>query len=360
MKKPYIIALVFIVLLCTWMLSGLFVERDEQSNNDLLKNDQLNGQSDELFSVEVARLTAQNKSILVTAQGQAEPNRVLTIRSQTKGTVVSVKAQEGQAIATNDLIISIDIEDRMLKLEQQQASLRLNQKIYEGVKRLQDKKFQSEGELESAFANLKTSETNVANIQRDIKNTKIVSPLSGILEKRLVEEGDFVEINTPIATVVENHPLIVLVAIAQQDIANVEKDMTAQINFANGAFREGKVRYISPRANSSTRTFNVEIEIDNANGSLRSGLSAQAKIPTKKVYAHYLSPALFSLSDSGDIGVKTVNDQDLVEFYPVELVQSDTNGAWVTGLPNTANVIITGQGFVKAGNKVKSVTKQAQ
>lgn len=356
MKKPYIIALVLIVLLCAWMLSGLLAQSDEPTNIDALSN----VRSNDLFSVEVAQLTAQDKSIMVTAQGQAEPNRVVTIRSQTAGNVLSVKAHEGQPISTNDVIISIDIQDRLLVLEQRQAVLRLNQKTYERVKKLEDKKFQSEGELETAFANLKASETNVANIRRDIKNTIIVSPIGGILEKRLVEVGDYVEVNTPIATLVENHPLVVLVAIAQQDIANVEQDMIAQVNFANGEFREGSIRYISPRANSSTRTFNVEIEIDNANGSLRSGISAQAQIPTEKVKAHYLSPALFSLNDEGKIGVKTVNDQGIVEFYMVELVQSDTNGTWVTGLPNTAKVIITGQGFVKAGNKVKPVNKQAQ
>jgi multidrug efflux system membrane fusion protein len=356
MKNPYIIALAFIVILCTWMLSGLFTQSDTQANRDLLNN----AQSTELFSVEVEQLSAQDRSILVTAQGQAEPNRVVTIRSQTLGNVVSVKAQEGLAVNINDVIVSIDMQDRMLLLEQQKALLKLNQKTYERVKKLEDKKFQSEGEVETAFANLKASETNVANIQRDIKNTTIVSPLSGILEKRLVEVGDYIEINTPIAIVVENDPIVVLVAIAQQDIANVEKNMTAQVNFANGLSRQGRIRYISPRANSSTRTFDVEIEIDNANGSLRSGISAQAQIPTKKVKAYYLSPALFSLSDSGEIGVKTVNEQDIVEFYPIELVQSDSNGTWVRGLPDSAQVIITGQGFVKAGNKVKPITTQAK
>lgn len=356
MKKPYIIALAFIVLLCAWMLSGLWAESNEETRKDSLNS----AQSEDSFSVEVALLTAQDKSILITAQGQTEPNTVVTIRSQTTGNVVSVKAQEGQALNTDDLIISVDIKDRMLQLEQQQALLTLNQKTYQGVKRLELKKLQSQGELETAFANLKASEASVANIQRDIRNTKIVSPLNGILEKRLVEVGDYIEVNTPIATVVENNPLVVLVLIAQQDIANLKKDMTAQINLASGESRQGKIRYISPRANSSTRTFNVEIEMDNTNGSLRSGLSAQAQIPTKKVKAHYLSPALFSLSDLGEIGIKTVNGQGIVEFYPVELVQSDANGAWVTGLPTTARVIITGQGFVKAGNKVKPVYKQAQ
>jgi multidrug efflux system membrane fusion protein len=356
MKKPYIIALIFILLLCLWMLSGLFTQNEEQAPNNVLTNTQ----PTDIFSVEVAQLSAQEKSIIVTAQGQAEPDKVVTIRSQTHGNVVSVTAQEGQVIGNNDLIVGIDIEDRILQLEQQQALLRLNQKTYDRVKKLENKKFQSAGELETAFANLKASQTNVANIQRDIKNTKIVSPLPGILEKRWVEVGDYVQINTPIATVINNHPIVVLVPIAQQDIANLKKDMTAQVNFANGESRQGRIRYISPRAISSTRTFDVEIEIDNANGSLRSGISAQAQIATNKVKAHYLSPSLFSLSDAGEIGVKTVNAQNIVEFYPVELVQSDTNGTWVTGLPTTANVIITGQGFVKAGNKVKPINKQAQ
>ena len=52
------------------------------------------------------------------------------------------------------------------------------------------------------------------------------------------------------------------------------------------------------------------------------------------------------------VGVKTINDKGIVSFYPVKILSADPSGVYVTGLPNKATIIINGQGFVVAGDKV--------
>jgi multidrug efflux system membrane fusion protein len=51
-----------------------------------------------------------------------------------------------------------------------------------------------------------------------------------------------------------------------------------------------------------------------------------------------------------------VKEDGRVAFYPVEVVRTEMNGVWVTGLPNTVNLITVGQGFVRAGETVKTVS----
>ena len=62
---------------------------------------------------------------------------------------------------------------------------------------------------------------------------------------------------------------------------------------------------------------------------------------------------MFALDDSGEVGVKSVNDEDVVvRFYPIDLVRTEADGIWVSGLPAQVRVIVQGQGFVTEGEAV--------
>ena len=355
MKKSYLIAISLSVIIVLWMLSGMLTSTDNTGSSQAETSNA--SASEDLFSVKVQTFVAQETELLIKAQGEALPNRIVTIRAQTEGQVTTLLGKEGAYIAQGKALVQIDIDDREQLLAQQKALLAANQKTYQRFKKLEGKQFQSEGELETAFANLKASEASVAQIQRDIKRTTIVAPLNGLLERHLVEQGDFVQVNTPVATIIENNPLIVSIPVAQQDIANVSHGVSVNLSFATGHTLQGDVSYISPRANAATRAFTVEVSVDNSEMSIPSGVSVEAKIPSARVKAHYVSLALLSLNDEGIIGIKTVNAQSLVEFYPIEILASDTQGSWVKGLPNSADVIVVGQGFVKAGNKVNAVSE---
>jgi multidrug efflux system membrane fusion protein len=74
-----------------------------------------------------------------------------------------------------------------------------------------------------------------------------------------------------------------------------------------------------------------------------------------EVYAHKVSPALFTLNDAGDLGVRTIDDDNVVEFFKVVIVEDTNEGAWVTGLPDTVTLITVGQEFVLTGETVDPV-----
>ena len=92
---------------------------------------------------------------------------------------------------------------------------------------------------------------------------------------------------------------------------------------------------------------------------VRAGLTAELQLSGPTLSAHDLSPALLTLADDGVVGVKTVNSNNRVEFYPVEIVGSSANGVLVTGLPDLVTVITVGQGFVNVGQQVEPVAFSA-
>ncbi|GAH71448.1 unnamed protein product, partial [marine sediment metagenome] len=168
----------------------------------------------------------------------------------------------------------------------------------------------------------------------------------------------YVDVNGEVATIVDNDPLVVSLRITQQNISGLKAGQPASLTFATGQQRDGKIRYVSPRADEDTRTFRVEVELPNSDGEIPSGISAEAKIPTGSVMAHFVSPAALSLNDQGKLGVKTVNEDNEVAFYTATIVLSDVSGAWITGLPTHARIITLGHGFVQIGEEVQVAEEQ--
>ena len=95
--------------------------------------------------------------------------------------------------------------------------------------------------------------------------------------------------------------------------------------------------------------------MDNADGALRSGLTTQIRIPVAQALAQKVSPALFSLDDNGGYGIRVVNDDNRVEFYTVDVIAEESDGVWVTGLPNKTRIITVGQELVVSGERVDPV-----
>jgi len=167
-------------------------------------------------------------------------------------------------------------------------------------------------------------------------------------------------VNGEVATIVDNDPLVVSVRITQQDVSALKLGQSASVTFATGQQRDGNIRYIAARADEDTRTFRVEVELPNPNGEIPSGISAEARVPTGTLLAHYVSPAALSLNDEGKLGIKTVDEHNKVTFHTASIVLSDVDGAWITGLPPQARIITLGHGFVQIGEEVQVAEEQGK
>jgi len=77
-------------------------------------------------------------------------------------------------------------------------------------------------------------------------------------------------------------------------------------------------------------------------------------VPLGTASAHLVSPAILALDAAGRLGVKTVGTGDKVAFNTVEIIRSAEDGVWIGGLPPNSQVITVGQGFVQAGEQVRT------
>lgn len=350
MRKVVLIAVV-LLLAAGWLASGMFDGDDSTETTPV----QQTAAANTAFPVQVQTAVAQTIERVLIAQGQAEPNRVVTLRAEVSGKVAELPVRRGSQVSAGDVIVRIDVEDRKARLAEAQALVDRYQRDYEAGRKLAERGYQTETRLKEIWANLQAARASLRQTQLEVEKTTVVAPFAGTLNERAVELGDYVTVGATIGTIVENDPLKVAFQVPQHDIRRIALGAVGTVRFVTGQSAPGVVTYIAARAEEGTRTFRVELEVPNPDLAIPSGISAEVELPLEAVPAHFISPGLLSLDSNGALGVVGVDDNNIARFYPVEIVRSDSNGVWVTGAPSTFRLVTVGQGFVRDGETVVPV-----
>jgi multidrug efflux system membrane fusion protein len=346
---PWRIAGGVLVLAAIWVASGaLFPSRHEGEA-------QAEVTAAAVPEVQVARAAPENVERSIKLFGQTAPARIVEIKAETTGRVVATGAARGGQVAEGAVLLRLDDSDRSARLAQARAVLRQRELEFAGQQRLKPQGYISDAKFAESLAQLETARAELRRADIDVARMTIRAPFGGALQDREVEIGDYVSPGTRVATVVDNRRLVVSASVAENQIAAIRTGLAGAALLANGRVVTGQVRYVAPVADTRTRTFGVELEIANADGSLPAGMTAEVEIPTGTVAAVRLSPAVLTLDEQGVVGVKIVDRAGRVQFVPAQVVRSATDGVWVTGLPDAAQVITVGQGFVRPGQAVRSV-----
>lgn len=305
--------------------------------------------------VTVRKSTAEAIVRDVVVNGRTEPSRSVEIKAETEGRIVELGAERGAKVSEGERIARLDVRDREAVIERAEALIEFRRQQYEAATRLEGQQLIAQLQIAEAKADLATAEADLAAARLDLARTSIAAPFDGMLEERSVELGDYVGIGDPIAQIADNDPLIAVGEVSERDVRAIRIGSLGRVQLVDGTILEGVVRYLSPVSDPNTRTFRIELAIANPDNELPAGMTAEIRLPAGESVAHFLSPALLTLDDTGNIGVKTVDDQGIVRFHEVEIVRSASDGVWVTGLPNEAVVITVGQGFVAVGERVEPV-----
>ena len=307
--------------------------------------------------VRVRTQSAEEVVRTIVVNGETAPARIVQISAETDGRVTSIGAERGSNVERGGLLVRLDERDRKARLAQAQATVKQREVEYQGRLKLQSESYVSEAQLQEAVAQLEAARAELRRAELDLEYMAVRAPFDGALQSRVVEVGDFLKVGDPIATFVDNRKIVVAADVSEFDARFVEVGETAEARLATGELVRGKIRYVAPVANATTRTFAVELEVDNADGALRAGGTAELLVPAETVHAHRVSPSLLTLDDAGNVGLKIINEQGEVEFVVADIALSSSNGVWLAGLPETATIITVGQGFVNTGTIVDAVAE---
>ncbi|NKB48509.1 MAG: efflux RND transporter periplasmic adaptor subunit [Alphaproteobacteria bacterium] len=310
-------------------------------------------------TVRVADLTALPRMETVSITGRTQASRNVELRAETEGQIVELLAQRGDAVAKDAVIARLRQDDRGAKLSEAKAVLKQRQIEYDAAQKLHEKGFRSTTDQAGSIARLDAARAVVQQMQIDIARTTLQAPFDGIVREGHVELGDFVRVGDVAATIVDLDPVLAVGSVSERQIGGLQKGGTAQITLVDGSSHTGVIRFIAPVADPQTRTYRVELEIGNADYRIRDGITSEIRFPLGEELAHLVSPSVLTLNDAGVVGVRTVDENDIVRFKPVEILADETRGVWIGGLPNQVRLIVVGQEFVVEGEPVTAVSVDA-
>ena len=304
------------------------------------------------ITVIAADISPEAWSDEVSIQGRTKAEINVIVRAETSGVVAETPARLGAMVSEGDTLCRLNVDARRARVAEAQAALAKARLDYEAALKLGESGFRSETGVAAAKANRDQTAAQAEQATLELEKTNITAPFHGIYDQRFAEVGDFLSIGDPCATVIKFDPFLVVGSVSEKDVGKINVGNRGMAKLATGETVEGTVRFVSSSASPATRTFNVELEIPNADGSLKDGVTADFTVYAENKNAYFLPRSSLVLNDSGNIGIRTVNNDNVVKFMPVAIVGETADGVWVNGPSGDIRVIVRGQEYVDAGRTV--------
>lgn len=344
MNKSILTAIGITGLLVIWMLSG--------SNNAEITPEHKSTIKNELMSVVINHSTAQSIAKKITVQGQVEPNRVLSLKTEIDGKVTALPVTLGSRVSQGQLLVKVALKTRLAQREQAIANVKYQEQELIATQKLFAQNLESENSLTRAKANLASAKATLAQIKYEISNAEITAPFAGVYDRRYVELGDYLDKGQQVLSLVDDLQLKITAMVPQQQIENLSLGQEVIATLVNGEKLSGLLSFISTTSDENTRSYRIEVLIDNSTHRRIVGMSASLSIPVNETQGHLISSSAISLDKQGRLQVKAIDSENKVVAFTVDIIRTDADKVWLSGLPDQIDLITLGQNFVVAGQEV--------
>lgn len=313
------------------------------------------------IKVKVENLISKNIVADILIYGHTEASEKVNLKIRTSGVVEKINKKKGQYVKKGDVILTLKMEDRMAQLSAAKASKDKSEIEYNTAKSLLAQDLISRVDFASEEAKYKTATATLDKAILDIQHIALRAPFNGVINELSIEEGSYVVSGENVGVFLNLNPIKINAEIPEKYISRVRKGVVAQVHLSNDISVDALLTYVGSIANSSTRTFAVELEANNKDNKIMEGLTAEIKLPLDTVSAVKIgASSSLTFGEDGSVGVKTIDENNIVHFYPVDIIKEENGGLWVSGLPKSPNVITAGGEFVKVGEEVIPYFKEEE
>ncbi|MEP5200340.1 MAG: efflux RND transporter periplasmic adaptor subunit, partial [Paracoccaceae bacterium] len=309
----------------------------------------------------------------VILRGRTEAIRQVQLRAETSGLIVNQPLRAGAIVQAGDLICELDpgtrriaLEDSIARLSEAETRLPESQaRLAEAQARLVEAEINdrasarlSEGGfasdtrvaqttaaveaaragvqsansgVEAARAGIQSAQAGVAAANNELEKLILRAPFDGLLETDSAEIGSLLQPGSLCATIIQLDRVKLVAFVPETLVDRVEVGATAGARLASGREVLGKVTFLSRSADMNTRTFRVDVEVDNPDFSIRDGQTAEIAIQSDGETAHLLPQSSLTLNDEGSLGVRII-ENDMAAFAPVDVIRDSVDGIWISGL----------------------------
>ena len=303
----------------------------------------------EKVKVKIETVHAQTVDQLSEFTATVEANVKNNIAPQNPFRIRKIYAEIGDHVKAGQTLAEMDatnLKQAKVQLDNQEAEFKRIDELYKVG-----------GASKSAWDAQKTSmevaRESYANL---VENTRLVSPISGIVTARNYDSGDMYSGGTPIYTVEQIRPVKLLINVSESFFTQVKKgnEVDVRLDVYGDEVFKGKVSLVYPTIDATTRTFPVEVRILNNDERVRPGMFARVTLNFGE-RQHVVIPdrAIVKQAGSGDRYVY-VYQNGTVSYQKVELGRRIGNTYEViSGVSDGNEVVITGQSRLNNGMEVE-------
>jgi multidrug efflux system membrane fusion protein len=291
--------------------------------------------------------------------GLTEADKRAVLATRVGGIIDKLPVRQGDRVKAGDLILMLAAEEKVSAVDNAKALLAQRQAELDASERLAKTGNLPKLQLDTARSNLASAQSQLDAAQADLDRNEVKAPFDGVVDRVPVELGSSVMQGGEVATILALDPVIARGEISERDLGYIKVGDRASVRLVSGQITEGTVRYVSRDASSATRTFRVEVAIPNADGAIPAGMTAEITLSAQPTDAVLLPRSVVTLGDKGDLGIRAVDKDNKVVFFPIDLVDDTPKGLVLGGIPADARVIVAGQELVTEGDTVQPVEATA-
>lgn len=362
MKASRITAVGLVAAASLWIASGYLIPHDSPEGQAAIRPGEAKTQP--AFAVSVARAVLVDHSPSLTLSGRTEADRKVAITARTGGVLTELRVRRGQHVRKDEIIAVLSDEAREAQVTQAEALVEQRKAELDAKRSLIQSGALPKLDLVNLEAQFKAAQAALATARAERDRGLVRAPWAGVITDVPAEVGGaaFSMAGKEIASLVALDPMLAVVEVSERKLAGIKVGENAQVRLVTGQTVNGRVRYVARTASPTTRTYRVEVEMDNADGKIPDGITAEVALSQRPVQAAKVPRSALTISSAGDIGVRVVNDADKVAFVPIRIVEDQQDTMWISGIADGARVIVRGQDFVREGQSVapKSVETVAE
>ena len=308
-------------------------------------------------SVNVFRVSKMSINDSLQLTGTMEAYSEIDIAAEAQGTITSLNAELGQEKLKGSIIATID--DKLKKLAVQTATISVAKlkKDLERYNNLYNGGTFTEQQLNEAQNLYDNAEIQLEQAEKQLSDATIKTPLSGIITKKQVEEGEYINIGSPIATIIDISRLKIKLNVSETNVYQLKLNDKAIIttDVYPGVSFEGNISFISSQGDDS-HNYPVEIVIpNNSKYPLKSGTFANVMLKLPVAAEALYIPRESLLGSITEASVYVAENNKAILKKIVVGIGNDKFIKVISGLKEGEKVIVNGQINLSVNKAIKIV-----
>ena len=314
-----------------------------------------------LVPVSVKEIKPENFNHYIITYGEVKAKKYAMISPEMNGRIEKIHVSEGEYVQKGQLLVSLNTESIEKQINGVKSSLELAVKRFQKLDTLWKQNIGSEIEYLSAKNNKESLESQLASLRAQKRMSQISAPFNGIVNKIIPKEGELASPTMPVIEFVNLGRLTIKADVSETYIGKINKGQMVALTFSalpDLSIKTPVIR-VSKVINAASRTFEIEMEIDNPEEKIKPNIVSTIKINDFSSDSAFVVPSLAVRKDVSGQYVYTVEQKDNKNIVTKKYVTTGLSYEEKTmipeGLQKGENVVVKGYHLVSSGVEVNLV-----